>query len=139
MGSRIMHYYISSKLQQELDIKENNAFLMGGLSPDVYESKSELKEKSHFMKNDAHGLAHPDFNFFKDKYLSRNRSPFNLGYYYHLISDDIWLKEIYYKKIKWLPKDIKAQAKKKYYRDFGRLNGKIIDYPEFRKYDSLKT
>lgn len=128
MGSRIMHYCISTLLIKELQINEDREFLLGGIAPDIYESKSDLKERSHFMKRDSNGLIYVDYPFFKEKYLIQNRSPFNLGFYFHLITDDIWLKEIYYKNIKWLPREIKAEAKKKYYRDFRRLNGKIIDY-----------
>lgn len=54
--------------------------------------------------------------------------PFYLGYFYHLISDVLWVEEIYNKKIKWLPQPDKKEAQLKYYRDFWRLNGKLIDH-----------
>jgi hypothetical protein len=60
--------------------------------------------------------------------LNVDAEPFFLGYYYHLLSDCIWLDEIYFKKIKWLPQLEKKVAQEKYYRDFWRLNGKLIDY-----------
>lgn len=127
MGSRLMHYCISTILKQELEISDDQ-FIMGSLAPDVHKSSSKLKEISHFMKEDNCGIGYVDYQLFFNKYLTKNRTPFHLGYYFHLITDDIWLKEIYYKKIKWLPQDIKAEAKKMYYRDFWRLNWKLINY-----------
>lgn len=127
MGSRVMHYCISSILNEKLQINDNQ-FLIGGLAPDVHSEKGELKEQSHFIRKDDGGGVYIDHYTFYSKYLLRNRTPFNLGYYYHLISDDTWLKEIYNKKIKWLSHDLKTEAKRMYYQDFWRLNGKLIDY-----------
>lgn len=56
------------------------------------------------------------------------KEPFYLSYFYHLISDVVWVEEIYNKKIKWLPQPEKKEAQLQYYRDFWRLNGKLIDY-----------
>lgn len=127
MGSRVMHYCISTILKRELQINDDQ-FLLGGLAPDVHKSMSEPKETSHFMRKDDTGIGFIDYRFFYNKYLAKNKTPFHYGYYFHLLTDDIWLKEIYYKKIKWLPQDIKTEAKRMYYRDFWRLNGKLIDY-----------
>lgn len=119
-----MHIY---NTETKLEINDNQ-FLLGGLAPDVHKSKSRLKEISHFTMKDNSGIGYVDYEAFYTKYLTKNKTPFHLGYYFHLISDYIWLEEIYYKKIKWLPKDIKIEAKRMYYRDFWRLNWKLIDY-----------
>jgi hypothetical protein len=122
-----MHYCISMVLNHKLQIN-NDQFILGGLAPDVHKNMNEPKGKSHFLKRDAAGISHVEHHIFFDKYLARNRTPFHLGYYFHLISDEVWLREIYFKKIKWLPQGIKQEAQNKYYRDFRRLNGKLIDY-----------
>jgi hypothetical protein len=83
---------------------------------------------SHFMKRDESGLGYVDYSAFYNKYIQDNPTPFHVGYYFHLIADEIWLQDIYYKKIKFLPDEEKLEAKKMYYRDFGRLNGKLIDH-----------
>jgi hypothetical protein len=127
MGSRVMHYCVSTILTQKLNINDSQ-FLLGGLAPDVHKGMGELKDISHFMKKDEGGVGYVDHHSFYDKYLINNTTPFSLGYYFHLLTDDIWLKEVYYKKIKWLPQDIKSEAKRQYYRDFWILNGKLIDY-----------
>lgn len=127
MGSRVIHYCISTILKQEFQIN-NELFLLGSLAPGVQPSMSKQKKIAHFMRKDDNGIGYVDYYSFYNKYLSKDVTPFNLGYYFHLISDDIWLNDIYYKKIKWLPKDIKTEAKKMYYHDFWKLNGKLIDY-----------
>lgn len=128
MGSRIMHYCISASLNQQLHIQDDQ-FLLGGLAPDAHKSMSEPKDRSHFMKKDQAGVVYIDHRSFYNKYLANdNRDPFTVGYYFHLLSDEIWLGDVYFKKIKWLPPEIKMEAKKQYYRDFRRLNGKLIDY-----------
>jgi len=127
MGSRMMHYCMTTQINKVLNIQADQ-LLIGGLAPDVHKQMNQPKAVSHFAKADLNGIVHTDFTAFHAKYLTGHPSPFHLGYYYHLISDDIWVKEIYYKKIKWLPPEEKKIAQTKYYRDFWRLNGKLADY-----------
>lgn len=136
MASRVMHYYIAVELEQQLKV-DSAQFILGNLAPDVYESSSRQKNRSHFMQRGADGLIYIDFAAFEAKYCQGEISPFVLGYYCHLLTDDLWLNEIYYKKIRWLPEPAKSRAKKAYYRDFRRLNKKLIDHfaltpPKFR-------
>ena len=128
IGSRVMHYAIATLIGRELGY-QNDAFVLGNLAPDAHQlSSSELKKYSHFMKNDAKGISYVDHRAFYQKYLAVEKDPFHLGYYVHLVSDSIWLADVYFKKIKWLPAEIKQEAKRQYYRDFWRLNGKLIDH-----------
>ncbi len=128
IGSRVMHYAIATLIGRELGF-QNDAFVLGNLAPDAHQlSSSQLKKHSHFMKNDAEGISYVDHRAFYQKYLAVEKEPFHLGYYVHLVSDSIWLEDVYFKKIKWLPAEIKQEAKRQYYRDFVRLNGMLIDY-----------
>jgi hypothetical protein len=128
MGSRIMHYCITTLLSERLAIRDNG-FLLGGLTPDVHKYMGAPKQPSHFLKRDAEGQSYCESEALLEKYpLDQAAGSFYLGYYFHLLSDDIWLKDIYYKKIKGLPPEEKQEAQKQYYRDFWRLNGKLIDY-----------
>lgn len=127
MGSRIMHYCITARLAKELKI-DDNQFFLGGIAPDVNKNMKTPKTISHFVRTNNEEQIFADYLGFHEKYLRYMREPFYLGYFYHLISDVIWVEEIYYKKIKWLPQPDKKEAQLKYYRDFWRLNGKLIDY-----------
>lgn len=127
MGSRVMHYCITSLLAKELQI-DDDQFLLGGIAPDVHKNMNAPKSISHFIRADRDGKFFADYTGFSEKYLNHMKDPFYLGYFYHLISDVIWVEEIYNKKIKWLPQPDKKEAQLMYYRDFWRLNGKLIDY-----------
>ncbi len=127
MGSRVMHYCITSLLAKELQI-DDDQFLLGGIAPDVHKNMNAPKSISHFIRADRDGKFFADYIGFSEKYLNHMKDPFYLGYFYHLISDVVWVEEIYNKKIKWLPQPDKKEAQLMYYRDFWRLNGKLIDY-----------
>jgi len=127
MGSRVMHYCITTLLAKELKIFDDQFFL-GGIAPDVHKNMNAPKSISHFVNINNEGKAYADYFQFHEKYLRNMSEPFYLGYFYHLLSDVIWVEEIYNKKIKWLPQPDKKEAQLKYYRDFWRLNGKLIDY-----------
>ncbi|KHF37228.1 hypothetical protein CM49_00734 [Paenibacillus sp. P1XP2] len=127
MGSRVMHYCISTLLARELGI-DDDQFLLGGIAPDVHKYMNAPKKESHFIILQTDSEFACDYRGFCQKYEHHMKDPFFLGYYYHLISDDIWVKEIYYKKIKWLPQPEKKKAQEQYYRDFRRLNGRLIDH-----------
>lgn len=127
MGSRVMHYYITSILNKSLGFTDDS-FLLGGLAPDVHSYMGASHYLTHFSKKDERGNTYIDYEEYVGKYLVDTNSPFHLGYYFHLIFDDIWKREIYYKKIKCLPLEQRGEALQKNYRDLWRLNGKIIDH-----------
>lgn len=127
MGSRVMHYCIQSMLSERLDINDPQ-FLLGGIAPDANKPLGVPKSESHFLRTDEGGIVSSDYEAFKHKYMSEHRHPFYLGYYFHLISDWVWGEDIYDPKIKRLPQPDKKRAQESYYRDFWRLNGKLIDH-----------
>lgn len=127
MGSRVMHYCISTLLGERLGLQDPQ-FLLGGIAPDVHKHMNAPKSVSHFVHIDDNGIASANYRAFEHKYMTDERHPFYIGYYFHLISDWIWVEDIYYKKIKFLPQPDKKLAQESYYRDFWRLNGKLIDY-----------
>jgi len=128
LGSRIMHYCITSLTGESLGITDGSFFL-GGLAPDLHSYMGPSNYyRTHFSFRNDEGLTETDYDLFERKYFVDDVSPFHLGYYFHIISDDIWKHKIYYRKIKGLEPHKKEVALKKNYRDFWRLNGKIIDH-----------
>ncbi|WP_337101241.1 hypothetical protein [Paenibacillus sp. YIM B09110] len=127
MGSRVMHYCIQSLLSERLDINDPQFFL-GGIAPDANKPPGGPKIESHFLLTGADGIVKSDLRAFRQKYMSEQQLPFYLGYYCHLISDEVWVEDIYYPKIKYLPQPEKKRAQESYYRDFVRLNGMLIDH-----------
>ncbi|QSO53577.1 zinc dependent phospholipase C family protein [Alicyclobacillus curvatus] len=127
MGSRIMHYCIASLLADKLDIKNRDNFMLGGIAPDIHRLMGVSKDVTHFKDPDDHGGSRINYVRFYTMYRDvMKNQPFYLGYLCHLISDVVYL-DTYFKIVpysvfaeQWTEK---LQAS---YRDFGRLNGRII-------------
>lgn len=124
MGSRIMHAIIAQQLIERLSIKEQAAFLIGGVAPDASFSKNE----SHFFIGEHQDYSRSiDYKGFLTKYRRKAKDAYILGYFIHLIADDIWLKGFY---LPWLKNRMenKKETGPLYYRDFSLLNGKLLEY-----------
>ena len=132
MGSRIMHVIIANKIAARLAIEDRTLFLLGSIAPDAVTTKNE----SHFFIGEHQDYSRSvDYKGFLNKYSSLAESHYILGYYTHLIADEIWLKGFY---LPWLrnrmgaDKDIKGL----YHNDFRLLNGKLLNHYGLR--DELK-
>ncbi|CAM4182495.1 hydrolase [Bacillus manliponensis] len=133
MGSRIMHFIIANKIADTLKIEDKVSFLLGGIAADAVNS-GEDKITSHFYSGNYNDYSKSiDFERFLNKYERHQNSPFILGYYTHLIADDLWLKGFY---LPWLKNRIEADSTvlNAYHNDFKLLNGKLLYH-----YDSKKN
>lgn len=87
-----MHVIIANKIADNLSIKDKTSFLIGGIAADA----ASQKDSSHFFKGDVKDYSrYIDYNEFVHKYGLNKNSDYILGYYTHLIADDIWLKGFY--------------------------------------------
>lgn len=68
-----------------------------------------------------------DYKGFLHKYRSRVEDLYTLGYFTHLIADDIWLKGF---NLPWLRNRMEADEGlyKQYHNDFRLLNGKLLEH-----------
>lgn len=133
MGSRIMHVIIAHKIAEQLSIKDKVPFLIGGVAPDAVSSK----DTSHFFLGDLQDYSrYVDYMAFLEKYQVEAEDLYVLGYFTHLIADDIWLKGFY---LPWLKNRMEADNElfKRYHSDFQLLNGKLLEYYELK--DELKN
>lgn len=126
MGSRVIHYCIGKEILRRVDLNENH-FMLGNLAPDASNPKLGGSELSHFriprklMKNEC-----VDFNKFMSKYESEISNHFLIGYYCHLLTDNLWLKDTY-KKYGHLTHEEREPIVKLIYRDYWVLNTILID------------
>ncbi|MCZ8537760.1 hydrolase [Paenisporosarcina quisquiliarum] len=124
MGSRIMHSIIAYKIAESVSISDKTSFLLGGIAPDAVSPK----DVSHFFTGDVDDYSREvDYENFIEKYSSVKNSSFILGYYSHLIADDLWLKGFY---LPWLKNRLENDQKilNLYHGDFQMLNGLLLDY-----------
>lgn len=132
MGSRIMHLIIANEVANILQVQEKTAFLLGGIAADA----TSNKDASHFFKGNAQQFTRCiDYNGFSEKYNLQAKNEYVLGYYSHLIADDIWLQGFY---LPWLKNRMEANSEMgaRYHEDFRLLNGKLIEH--YRIGDSIK-
>lgn len=126
MGSRIMHLIIAHKIAEKLSLEDKSPFLIGGIAPDAVSTK----DASHFFAGDLKDYSrHVDYMAFYEKYKSEAENLYVLGYFTHLIADDIWLQGFY---LPWLKNRMEADHElfKRYHNDFQLLNGKLLEHYE---------
>ncbi|PGS53923.1 zinc dependent phospholipase C family protein [Bacillus sp. AFS041924] len=123
MGSRNMHLIIANQVAKKISISDKSSFLIGGIAPDAVSPK----ELSHFFIGEANDYTRSiDFDGFLHKYNSIKIEKYILGYYTHLIADDLWLKGFY---LPWLKNRIESDHHilNLYHQDFELLNGKLLE------------
>lgn len=120
-----MHYAIGKSIAKERFL--SNDFILGSLAPDVNKNSGTAKELTHFMikRKDGEHDVFPD-QFIK-KYANYKNDDFVKGYYAHLISDEIWLKNVYGKYIVGLSPSEKKKALQAFYEDFRNYNGILVE------------
>ncbi|MEF3310840.1 zinc dependent phospholipase C family protein [Paenibacillus sp. GYB004] len=124
MGSRIMHVIIANRIAERLSIEDRTPFLLGSIAPDAVTTKNE----SHFFTGEHQDYSRSvDYKGFLNKYSSQADSHYILGYYTHLIGDEIWLKGFY---LSWLRNRMDADKEMHglYHNDFRLLNGKLLEH-----------
>ncbi|MEK4404255.1 hydrolase [Sporosarcina sp. FSL K6-6792] len=127
MGSRIMHLVIANRIAESLLIEDRTSFLLGGIAADAVSTK----DLSHFFKGEVQDYSRSvDYKGFLHKYSSQVENLYILGYFTHLIADDIWLKGFY---LPWLKNRMEENKKilNLYHNDFRLLNGKLLEYYGF--------
>ncbi|WP_456276318.1 zinc dependent phospholipase C family protein [Bacillus sp. AK128] len=132
MGSRIMHLIIGNKIAESLQIEDKTSFLLGSIAADAVFSFEE-KNRSHFFIGDVKDCSRRvDEQGFLHKYKVHveNKNHYILGYYTHLLADDLWLKGFY---LSWLKNRMDADEElyKLYHNDFRILNGRLLEYYGF--------
>ncbi|TMU87622.1 hydrolase [Bacillus sp. BHET2] len=124
MGSRVMHSIIAYRLAQHFELEDRASFVMGGIAPDAVNDK----ELTHYYYGDVQDFTRGiDPERFLRSQTNPKLSPFILGYYTHLVADDLWLKGFY---LSWLKNRMNADSSlyERYHGDFKMLNGQLLHY-----------
>lgn len=132
MPSTVIHLCIAKQINKKFKFDEQLLYL-GSIAPDISKFSNFSKLKTHFSNQD-----YPDEPIIKDfykKYQNKFNDPFILGYFIHLIADDLWNKYIYAKNNS--PKEV---ITKLLYIDYYSLNKKLIseyqiDLSKLNNYD----
>lgn len=134
MPSRMVHYCIGFEI---LNIVRLNPelFIIGNLSPDAHDCSPYGVGASHFETSYRPGVdKYPvvALEEFRGKYLKGNFDDFTLGYYCHLITDNLWSKYVYYEYLQ-CDENERNMRVEKCYRDYYTLNKILIEEFNLRK------
>ena len=109
---------------------DREQFILGNLAPDAYSLEHDGYLESHFrIPEEIMEYECVYLEKFKNKYKGQINNDFVLGYYCHLITDNLWLKA-QYKKYGDFSLDERNEAVKIVYKDYEILNTMLIN-----KYD----
>lgn len=124
MGSRVMHMIVSLKVADQFQCENKDQFLLGGIAPDAVADK----ESSHFYAGNGEDFTrYIDYGAFLEKYKTHPQQDYIMGYYTHLITDDLWLRGFY---LPWLKNRLEHDASmfQRYHGDFALLNSKLLHH-----------
>lgn len=122
-----MHLVIANRIAESLLIEDRTSFLLGGIAADAVSTK----DLSHFFRGEIQDYSRSvDYKGFLHKYSSQVENLYILGYFTHLIADDIWLKGFY---LPWLKNRMEENKEipNLYHNDFRLLNGKLLEHYGF--------
>lgn len=108
MATWLTHLRIAEKIKNRIKDMDLDYLMAGSIAPDSgkpdenYRNYTPSKEITHFKK-EKHGEAYIDLNAFYDKHLkpeklimrSDKTRSFYWGYYFHLLSDKLWLNNYF--------------------------------------------
>ena len=101
MASRVIHLAVAHELVRRLGIDDTERFYFGHVLPDMilgeYEYRLKTKKATHFYTLLPNGRKTYDFLRFYDEYRDKLSDTLYLGYYVHLIEDNIFRQYLYYK------------------------------------------
>lgn len=125
MASRVIHLAIAAELAGRLDIHSRERFNFGHVLPDMvlgeYEVRLPLKKKTHFYTLLPSGRKTYDFYSFFEEYKDRLTDELYLGYYVHLIEDNVFRQYLYYR-VGLIKRRGEPELLDELYKDYHLLN-----------------
>lgn len=130
MASRIMHLAVSRELEKLISTENVNDFRIGQILPDAVIGGDKKQANTHFIKNfSENGKSYKIYDYygFYDGYgeLLLNGNEMLLGYYFHLIQDNIF-RILLYGDLKMLHRRGNRDFLSELYKDYHILNGILI-------------
>lgn len=135
MASAIIHIAVAKKVNDIINRNKKDLYL-GAIAPDAAKIIGIDRNITHFIKED--NVDTPNIAYFKQLYLDKIKSDYDLGYYIHLLTDELWFSEFLPNFVLDDETIIDPSGEKVslvgitigdiIYNDYTNLNAKIIDY-----------
>ena len=128
MGSRLMHYALGRVLADRLSVGDKNAFVIGSILPDALPAKEKKERNSHFIElfDDGRYKWFNSLAFFGRYSSEVLADPIYLGYYFHLIADNIF-RRTFYIDMGLISRRGEKSLFEEFYRDYNILNPLITE------------
>lgn len=108
MPNALIHRCVNKRVQEEIkkfkDEKDLYLYDVASVAPDSWRNterfknsdlpKKEKRKHSHFSNNNEFV---ENYDVFKNKYINNINNPFIFGYMIHLMTDNLWRLEMFYK------------------------------------------
>lgn len=123
-----MHYCIGNEILKSVGLNLS-LFTIGNLSPDAHDGSTHGNAYAHYKTAYKFGVdKYPvvDLEAFKSKYLLKTYDDFILGYYCHLITDNMWSKSVYFEYIEG-HEDERNTRVEMFYNDYFTLNKVLLE------------
>lgn len=126
MGSRLMHLALGKTLADRLDIKDRDGLIIGSILPDALPPDKKHDCNCHYITLfDDDGYKWFDSIRFFDEYTDEIKTDaIYLGYYFHLISDNIF-RQTFYIDMGLITRRGEKSLFEEFYNDYNLLNPQI--------------
>ena len=141
MASTIIHYAISKRISENIDVKDRERFLFGAtIVPDASSHEDGSYDQAHCQSWSSDCLKKGiDWNLFEQRYCDDfDTDSIYLGYWCHLVQDSMWFHDIVDKHVRIYPREIRNKYYQKGYADYIKLNYLIskeynLEIPSFSR------
>ena len=123
MGSRLMHLALGKTLADRLNTEDKDGFIIGSILPDALPAKEKRERNSHFITVfDDGAYKWFDSIAFYDRYTDELRKdPIYLGYYFHLMADNVF-RQTFYIDMGLISRRGEKSLFEEFYNDYNLLN-----------------
>ncbi|MHC8518758.1 hypothetical protein [Weissella confusa] len=125
MGSRLMHAAIATLLMAKYH-QLDTTFLVDNEAPDVDKINQMTKDETHYLVPSNRGTRRVDLRAFLQDHPETLSDPFTLGYYTHLLADEVWLTDVFMKVVPPQDDPRRPAVLERYYEDFKKLNPYLV-------------
>lgn len=129
MGSRMMHYALGKVLADRLCTEDRESFILGCILPDALPPDKKRDINSHYITvfDDGGYKWFDSLQFYSEFEDEIKSDPIYLGYYFHLISDNVF-RQIFYIDLGLIKRRGEKSLFQEFYRDYNILNRRIADF-----------
>ena len=120
-----MHAAIAKQLMTKFS-QLDMAFLIGNEAPDVDKISEMSKDETHYLVPSNRGTRRVDLRLFLQEHPETLSDSFTLGYYTHLLADEVWLTDVFMKVVPPQDDPRRPAVLERYYEDFKKLNPYLV-------------